>query len=227
MQQIYQWLNRLSELPDMPAVHNLFSRYTPDGRIRLANLTRYFEQVLAYNPYTLLIGEAPGYQGSYRTGVPFCSEAILLGKKNKFGLFGGQENGYQRVYPGDRIWKEPSATIVQRTVDELGQPPLIWATFPLHPHHPDKELSNRAPNASEIRLGGVLLKNLIEITQPQCVVAVGNVAEKCLAELGIKALKVRHPSHGGAVQFRTQLLTTQQLLGNYVLTANDKRSTDT
>ena len=200
------WFVRLSRLPDMPAVHNLFSENTPDCVARLENLKRYFEIMLMHQPQTLLVGEAPGYQGSYRTGVPFCSESILLGPPNKFNLFGGQENGFRRVYFGEKLWKEPSATIVQRTLDEINTPLLIWSTFPLHPHKSGDELSNRAPNSQEIALGGELLQELVEILQPQRVIAVGNIAENCLRVMGIEADKVRHPSHGGATQFREQLL---------------------
>lgn len=200
------WFLKLSQLPDMPAVHNLFSDQTSEGRIRLHNLKRYFEQVQASGADTLLIGEAPGYQGTYRTGLPFCSEFIMLGPKNKHGLFGGPDNGYARVYDDERVWKEPSATVVQRTIDELDRLPYIWATFPLHPHKPGIDLSNRAPNAAEIALGAELLRELIAILRPKQVIAVGNVAEKCLIGLDIPTVKVRHPSHGGATQFREQLL---------------------
>lgn len=207
MQELDTWFEDLSNMPDMDNVHNLYSRHTAEGRIRLANLKRYFTQMLEYNPDTLLVGEAPGYQGAYRTGVPFCSESILLGPKNSLGLFGGRENGYERVYEGDRIWKEPSATIVQRTLEEVGKPMLLWATFPLHPHQPDKHLSNRAPSKDEIRQGGYVLRQLTDIIKLQRVVAVGNVAESCLSYLGIPCEKVRHPAHGGATKFRSQLLS--------------------
>lgn len=206
MESLDPWFDSLSKIPDMPNVHNLYSAETQDGQIRLANLKCYFAQVLAGSPKVLLVGEAPGYQGTYRTGVSFCSEAIMLGPKNKFDLFGGEENGYTRVYHEERLWKEPSATIVQRTMEELDTLPLIWATFPLHPHKPGIELSNRAPNLAEIRLGGAILKELIAIVQPEQIIAVGNIAEKCLQDLAINAIKVRHPSHGGATQFHDQLL---------------------
>ncbi|HSX31311.1 MAG TPA: uracil-DNA glycosylase [Candidatus Saccharimonadales bacterium] len=203
--QLEKWLQTLAELPDMPNVHNLYSKHTPEGQVRLSNLQRYFDQVLALGPTTLLIGEAPGYQGSYRTGVPFSSEAHLLGPINKFGLFGGPANGYNRVFSDERIWKEPSATVVQKTLDTLPTLPLIWATFPLHPHKLGIELSNRAPNAAEVQLGSEILQALVAAVGPLRVVAVGNVAANCLANIGIPADKVRHPSHGGATQFREQL----------------------
>ncbi len=171
--ELEAWFDKLSNLPNTPNVHNLFSRQDQAGLIRLGNLKQYFTHMLAHKPRTLLVGEAPGYQGTYRTGVPFCSEAIMLGPKNKFGLFGGPENGYRRVYVDSRIWKEPSATIVQRTIDELNTPPLVWATFPLHPHRLGTDLSNRAPSAAEIQLGSKLLNNLLTIMQPERVIAVG------------------------------------------------------
>lgn len=206
MSQLDPWFDKLANLPDMEHVHNLFSAKTQTGRTRLANLRRYFEVSLSHEPSVLLVGEAPGYQGTYRTGVPFTSEALLVGPKNKFGLFGGPENGFTLAMPGEKIWKEPSATIVQRTINELPALPLIWATFPLHPHQPGKEFSNRAPTASEVAVGAELLRDLIALLAPQSVVAVGNVAEKALLGLGIQADKVRHPSHGGATLFREQLL---------------------
>lgn len=206
MQDIEPWLEKLSLLPDMPNVHNLFSRHTAEGKLRLQNLRRYFEIILSQDPHLLMIGEAPGYQGSYRTGVPFCSEAILLGPKDKFGLFGGETNGFLRVMPSDKIGKEPSATILQQTLASLPKPPIIWATFPLHPHKPGQELSNRPPSPAEITLGAELLCELIAIFPTLQVIAIGNVAEKCLNGRGIKNTKVRHPSHGGAHLFRDQLL---------------------
>lgn len=206
MSQLDPWFDQLANLPDMDHVHNLFSNKTEAGRIRLANLRRYFELSLVHEPSVLLVGEAPGYQGTYRTGVPFTSESLLLGPKNKFGLHGGPENGFEIAMPSERIWKEPSATIVQRTINELPLLPLIWATFPLHPHQPGKEFSNRAPSADEVAVGAMLLRDLISLVEPRTVVAVGNVAEKALTTLGISSEKVRHPSHGGATLFREQLI---------------------
>ncbi len=204
--QLSPWFDRLATLPDMDNVHNLFTNTTDAGRQRLANLQRYFELSLQHAPSTLLVGEAPGYQGTYRTGVPFTSEDILMGPQNKFGLHGGEANGFGVAMPSEKLWKEPSATIVQRTIDGLPALPLIWATFPLHPHLPGKELSNRAPKADEVALGASLLRDLIAVLQPVQVVAVGNIAEKTLNSLGISAIKVRHPSHGGATLFHRQVM---------------------
>jgi hypothetical protein len=200
------WFEKLADIDDLPHVHNLFSRQTEDGRRRLNNLRTYMRHALENNPRVLLVGEAPGYQGTYRTGVPFTSEAILLGPVNKFGIYGGTDNGYERVYEEERIWKEPSATVVQKVINDLPELPLIWATFPLHPHKPGVELSNRAPNTKEVALGAELLRELIAILEPERVIAVGNIAEKCLTALGFEVEKVRHPSHGGATQFREQLI---------------------
>ena len=209
-QKIGDWLTKLGELPDLPNVHNLYTTRTAAGRIRLANLRRYFELMLAQDPTAILIGEAPGYQGSYRTGVPFGSEAIMLGPVNQWGLFGGAANGFERALRDDRVWREPTATVVQRTFDELSIPVLAWATFPLHPYQPGNELSNRAPTRAEIKLGADVLCELTEALEPERVIAMGNVAAATLAVLGVPAEKVRHPSHGGAVQFREQLLALLQ-----------------
>src|ERR1700683_1545652 len=205
MQKLHRWLDQLSALPDLSNVHNLYTSQTLEGQIRLANLRRYFELMLMHNPQVLLVGEAPGYQGSYRSGVAFWSEAIMLGPVNKWGLFGGPANGFERVFHDDRIWREPTATVAQRTFDELSVPVLAWATFPQHPHKSGVELSNRSPTRMEIRLGAHVLQELLETLEPERVIAMGNVAAAGLARLGVAAAKVRHPSHGGAAQFRSQL----------------------
>jgi hypothetical protein len=92
---------------------------------------------------------------------------------------------------------EATATIVQRVLAELGlaDQVLLWNVVPTHPGTAG---SNRRPMAAEVSAGRVFAE---ELAQGRRVLAVGRLAA---ASLG--APYVRHPSHGGALEFRAGLL---------------------
>jgi uracil-DNA glycosylase family 4 len=87
---------------------------------------------------------------------------------------------------------EASATIVQRVLRELGvaDDVLLWNVVPTHP---GTATSNRRPRRDEVRAARPFLD---ELTRGRRVIAVGRLAAEVLG-----APYVRHPSHGGAVQF--------------------------
>jgi uracil-DNA glycosylase len=130
----------------------------------------------------LLVGEAAGHRGARVSGLPFTSERQLTG-----------------TGPA-----EATATIVQRVLAELGleESVLLWNLVPTHPHRAGEPNSNRPPARAEIDAARPFLDELAEGRE---VVAVGRIAHR---ELG--AVYIRHPSHGGASEFRSRLF---QLLG--------------
>ena len=92
---------------------------------------------------------------------------------------------------------EASATIVHRVLAELGleEHVLLWNVVPTHP---GTETSNRAPKSAEVAAG---LSFALELARGRSVIAVGRLAEAVL-----DAPYIRHPSHGGAADFRDGLL---------------------
>jgi len=92
---------------------------------------------------------------------------------------------------------EASATIVHRVLAELGleERVLLWNVVPTHP---GTAVSNRRPSRTEVAAGIPFAR---ELARGRRVLAVGRCAE---AALGVPY--IRHPSHGGAADFRAGLL---------------------
>jgi uracil-DNA glycosylase len=126
----------------------------------------------------LLVGEAAGYRGARVSGLPFTSERQLTG-----------------TGPA-----EATATIVHRVLAELGAEDdvLLWNAVPTHPYRPGEPMSNRPPTRREVEAGAPFLA---ELARGRRVVPVGRIAERALGVPGI-----RHPSHGGARDFRRGLV---------------------
>jgi uracil-DNA glycosylase len=90
---------------------------------------------------------------------------------------------------------EATATIVQGVLAELELDALCWNVVPTHP---GTETSNRRPSGPEIQAGHPFLQELACSRQ---VLAVGRLAARVT-----EAPYIRHPSHGGAAEFRAGLL---------------------
>lgn len=162
--------------------------------MRLERLRRHFNA-----PATaLLIGEAPGYQGCHFSGIAFTSEALLCeGAIPRIGRC-------ERITTRERPWREPSATIVWRSLYEhgLAETVVMWNAFAFHPHIPSEPYTNRAPTWRELELAEPILLSVLSHFVGVRVVAIGNVAASALARLGVTVdAKVRHPSMGGAPEF--------------------------
>ncbi len=168
----------------------------PSGR--LARLRHHF----AGSPALVLLGEASGYQGCHFSGMPFTNERLLLeGKIPRVVV-------RERLTTRPRPWCEPSATVVWGTLHALGlaESTVLWNAFAWHPYKPGDPYSNRAPTREELDAGREVLDGVLDAFARARVVAVGKVAERALRGLGREPhAVVRHPSMGGASEFRAGL----------------------
>jgi len=91
---------------------------------------------------------------------------------------------------------ESTATIVHRVLAELrlAGEVLLWNVVPTHP---GDERSNRRPTRAEVEAG---LPFVCELARGRRTIAVGRIAHAATG-----APYVRHPSHGGAAEFRRGL----------------------
>jgi len=90
---------------------------------------------------------------------------------------------------------EATATIVQRTLAALDLDALCWNVVPTHP---GTERSNRRPTRVEVAASYPFLA---ELTAGRRILAVGRLAAAVTG-----GRYIRHPSHGGAAEFRAGLL---------------------
>jgi hypothetical protein len=132
---------------------------------RLTSLRRYL--IDHWNAPLALVGEAPGKNGARLSGIPFTSIRTLTGS----GV------------------AEPSATIVQRVLRELGvdQQVLLWNASMLFPP------GNRDPHPEELSACRDLLRLVIS---GRMSIAVGRHAE-----IATGAPYIRHPANGGGREF--------------------------
>lgn len=159
------------------------------------NLKKYLTYYMHNPPKYILIGEAPGYKGCAKSGIPFTSQYIISNVdffKSNFQLLGGED-------------KERTSTIMWNFFKSVQVYPLLWNAFPFHPHNINSKKYNRKPNMVELKEGLEYINILKGIFPSSELIAVGNVANESLQSLGLKFNKVRHPSFGGAAQFKEQM----------------------
>lgn len=119
----------------------------------------------------------------------------MLGKKIKNQVI-DKDFGYQ-VRSTDKLQSEQSATIMWEAFKRYQYYPLLWNTFPFHPHISGNTQSNRTPTRAEQEIGRTFILHLISLYEIKSIYSVGNTAEVTLNMLGIKNIKLRHPANGG------------------------------
>lgn len=170
----------------------------PDGnRIRLKNLYNYIFS-FPQKPSVLIIGEAPGIKGCRFSGVPFTSERQLVEDKLPFK---GHKSS-QKTHP----FSENTATIFWDIMLPYFPHFFIWNCIPFHPHESENYNVNRTPSKKEISSFAVITNSIIDILQPDKIIALGRNAEYMLKEiLNVSCIYIRHPSYGGKRKFQEMI----------------------
>lgn len=175
---IDEFIEKLSEYQETDVVTNIYNG--KDGAKRRKALKAYLES--HQNAQILLVGEAPGYNGCAKTGIPFTTTT-----------------------------NEPSAKAIQEIIGDR-KDIIMWNAFPFHPHEKGNNNSNRKPTSSELSIGYIHLNNLLlTFPKLICFAAIGRTAEKQLtAKLSpyTSPAYIRHPAHGGKTLCQKQLKST-------------------
>ena len=164
-------------------------------QVRRENLRLVLEAALAGGVDSIWIARDLGYRGGRRTGLALTDEAHLSAHA---GLYG--QLPLARATRGPAM-TERTATVIWQVLRDLRRPIFLWNVFPLHPHASGDPLSNRCHTRRERQASRHLLEWLVSELRPRVLVAIGRDAEAALADLGMAAERVRHPSYGGQTEF--------------------------
>lgn len=180
----------------------------PDAAaIRRANLTAALDAALTKGVDSVWIARDLGYRGGRRTGLALTDEVHLGAHASLLGT-----EGFQRSTLGP-VAAERTATVIWRMLIEIRRPVFLWNVFPLHPHEPGHPMTNRSHTRSERHACRHVLVTLLNLLSPQSVLAIGRDAEMAMADLGIPAKQVRHPSYGGQPEFIAGITKHYGLIG--------------
>jgi uracil-DNA glycosylase len=165
------------------------------AKTRRKNLEVFLQGALKAKVETIWVARDLGYRGGRRTGVPLTDEIHLdvMGR-----LFGNIE--LKRATRGPVV-AERTAAVVWRVLSRIRRPVVLWNVFPFHPHEPNDPLSNRCHTSAERLITLPLFQILIEMFQPQRLVAIGRDAQLALKDINTPVTAVRHPSYGGQNEF--------------------------
>lgn len=152
------------------------------------NLKLYLNNIYKESPDTLLVGEALGFKGCGKTGIPFTSECII-------------NNHLIEGYHTEDKGNSPTCTIVWEILRAYEFYPLLWNIFPFRPFRVNDSTENRPPNFQEVELGFKYLERLIKIFDIQHILAVGKISFNFLSKNYENIIYIRHPANGGKVDF--------------------------
>lgn len=206
------WTLFQEEIFSTPSTPELFNPYRdehpeldrPDAAATRRENLRAFLEAYRERPPLFLLLEAPGPWGCRFSGVPITSEAHLVDEA--FPLPGRPTGTAAEPHT------EYCAGIFWRVLEDHFPRFFVWNSVPFHPHDEGEPLTIRTPRRTEVRAYGGLLCRMLEILQPERVLAVGRKAEQALKDVEVECTYVRHPSHGGAKKFERGVLEALQEL---------------
>lgn len=203
--RINEFMRQIQAL-QLPNTFNPYSEECPihdrsgAAEIRTELLQAVLQAATKVDIDSLWVGRDLGYRGGRRTGLAFTDDCHLAMHAARWRVVS------RRATKGIPV-SEKSATVIWNVLSRLEHHIFLWNIFPLHPHLPDVPLSNRNHNANERTSGTQVLSRLIEILEPNRVVAIGRDATNFLQSIdhSHQKVSVRHPSFGGQNIFRAKI----------------------
>lgn len=200
-------LSLLDSQPSRDGVFNQYRDHHPDldqphaVAVRRANLVHYLDTFsVGTGVRFVLVGEAAGYAGCRFSGIPFTCEAQIIGLVDQPLFEWTQDRGLERSSIETYApWVERSARMVWETLGAR-RDCVLWNAFPWHPCPPGEPLSNRPPGR-DTTYGLEALECFLALYAGAEPVAIGRVAQRALATIGVEATYIRHPSRGGKRKF--------------------------
>ena len=170
-------------------------------QLRYQTLLRVLQIAVTCDIDSLWVGRDLGYRGGRRTGLPFTDDVHADEYARRWGI------SIQQPTSSTANYTERTATVVWRVLSRIAVPVFLWNVFPLHPHKPGKQFSNRLHNNVERKAGELLLAQVIDLLKPRRLIAIGNDAARVVSRIPAECevVHVRHPSYGGQSVFVSQM----------------------
>jgi uracil-DNA glycosylase len=200
-----QFVAGLSDI-SLPNVFNPYRDVCPvadnseSPQVRCRNLTCFLQAMMDGGVRSIWLGRDLGYRGGRRTGIPLTDEFHMHVLATAFSVV-----GLAKATVDEELKKERTATEVWKLISRIQKPILLWNVFPFHPFNEGDPFTNRRHTRPEFDSCRELLVALIEWVDPDTIVTLGSDAEAALVRLGLRSLKVRHPSYGGQTQFAKEI----------------------
>lgn len=171
--------------------HNFYCPYEKDlgeARMKSKNLLLYLKKMQELDPKILLVGEAPGYKGCKRSGIPFTSDYQIRNED----FF---KEGFD-VLDREAPVCENSAKVIWEVIVKTKQFPLMWNIYPFHPSTVDGK--NGKPKSEDIKLGKQILDSLLTMFDIKAIYCIGRKSMSALSSHRLFKGYIRHPAHGGS-----------------------------
>ncbi|WP_394887465.1 uracil-DNA glycosylase [Mesorhizobium sp. AaZ16] len=163
--------------------------------VRRRNLEAVLKAAIERGVHSFWIARDLGYRGGRRTGLALTDEAHLDWHAELLGT-----EPLRRATKGPPV-AERTASVVWQMLRSIKQPIFLWNVFPFHPHGANEPMTNRCHTRNERLACKPILEALVDALRPKHLVAIGRDAQAALADLGLEATAVRHPSYGGRSEF--------------------------
>lgn len=208
------WSYFESEIFPIESTDILFNQYNDNdprvdlstaSEIRKENLKGYFES-FTDEPRILLIGEAPGPWGCRFSGVPFTSERQLTEEVLPFYGKQSSKHNLDKVKNKKVPFTSNTSAIFWEVMKRYHPKFFVWNCVPFHPHKSNDILGLRTPTRNEQKKYFEILKGTVDIVNPDKILAVGKRALGSLKSIGCPCIYIRHPSFGGAREFRNKMI---------------------
>lgn len=182
----------IHDLPDAP-------------EIRRRNLSRILNYHASKPAPSIWFGRDLGYRGGRRTGLALTDEVMMIAGYKRLG-----QTPLEKATRGP-VLVERTASVIWELIGRLDELPILWNAFPLHPHEPDRPMTNRTHTKLEREVTAWSIEELKTRFPDAKLIAIGNDASKALRDLGYIHETARHPSYGGQRDFVVKMESLHEL----------------